>query len=305
MEGCGHEMPWFALLVLFAGSSFGLVSTVMKTAYQHGFTVQEVTDGQYLFATVVLWLLALAWPKRAQIPRKQWLLLAILGVAGAGTSYAYYRSLTLLPASLAIVLLFQFSWMVLLMDILVTRRLPGRQKWIGVVLITAGTILAVGLLQGDLGSFPLWAIGLGVLSAVFYALTLYLSGYVDTRSSPAVRSAVAVTVSSIAILCIFPPSMGMAHALPRGLWQWALMAALFGQVIPQLFMLIAIPRTGGRMAGVLGSIELPVAVLVAHVALGEDVSFLQWTGVFLILVGIFVSEWNFNLTSTKFYRKTV
>jgi drug/metabolite transporter (DMT)-like permease len=299
------EVPWFALLVLLAGSSFGLVSTVMKFAYRYGFTVQDVTDGQYLIAAVLLWGITLVWPRGKRVTNQQWLLLGALGLAGAGTSYAYYRALTLLPASLAIVLLFQFSWIVLLMDILVTRRLPSLQKWLGVVMITVGTILAVGLLQGGLGSFPLWAVGLGVLSALFYSCTLYLSAYVKTESSPALRSAITVTVSTIAICCIFPPSSSMVHALPRGLWVWGLLAALFSQVIPNLLMLIAIPRTGGRMAGVLGSIELPVAVLVAHVMLNEVISLAQWIGVILILAGIFVSEWNFHFVSTKFQRKTV
>jgi drug/metabolite transporter (DMT)-like permease len=299
------KVPWFAFLVLLAGSSFGLVSTVMKSAYEHGFNVQEVTDGQYVFATLLLWMLVALWPRGTRIPRRQWFLLFALGIAGAGTSYTYYRSLTLLPASLAIVLLFQFAWIVMLMDILVTRRLPTAQKWVGVIMITMGTVLAVGLLEGHLGHFPWWAIFLGLLSAVFYAATLYLSGYVDTGSSPALRSAVTVSVSGIAICCIFPPSIGMVHALAGGLWLWVLLSALFSQVIPQLLMLIAIPHTGGRMAGVLGSIELPVAVLVARIVLGETVSTAQWCGVALIMLGIVVSEWNLRFVSVKSRRKSV
>ena len=282
--------PWYALLMLLAGSSYGLVSTLMKSSYNHGFVVADVTNAQYLFAVLTLWPIALFWRRKKRISQKQWALLAVIGLAGAGTSFTYYLSLTQLPASLGIVLLFQFAWMVLLIDIAVTRRIPTLEKWIGVAMIVVGTLLAVGLFASHLGQVPMGAVALGLCSAVFYALTLYLSEFVDPDSSPALRSALTVTISGIAMVAVFSPVHLYTVSLWHGLWKWGLLVALFSQTFPVLLMYIAIPRIGGRMAGVLGSIELPVAVLVAHLALGEVVSLVRWFGVVLILAGIAVSE---------------
>ncbi|OFW77127.1 MAG: hypothetical protein A2201_10510, partial [Alicyclobacillus sp. RIFOXYA1_FULL_53_8] len=254
---------------------------------------------------LTLWPIALFWRKGRPVSARQWGLLTLIGLAGAGTSYTYYMSLTRLSASLAIVLLFQFAWIVLLIDALVTRRMPALEKLLGIVLIVIGTVLAVGLggaggahhgnpgkvTFGLLASAPLWAVLLGLSSAVFYSLTLYLSAYVDMESSPVLRSAITLTVSGIVMAVVFSPVHFYTVSLWHGLWYWGSLVAVFSQTLPMLLMYIAIPRIGGRMAGVLGSIELPVAVLVAHLVLSESVTPMRWLGVVLILVGIVVSEW--------------
>jgi drug/metabolite transporter (DMT)-like permease len=297
----------YALLVLLAGSSYGLVSPLMKHAYAAGLSTTSVTVTQYGFAAVLLWVVALVRGVRLRMPARQWLVLVALGVTGATTTFFYYWSLSVLPASLGIVLLFQFAWMVLVIDIVVTRRWPPPAKWAGVALIVVGTILAVGgpaaLWSGSAagaapesaiaaasGRFPLWAIGAGLLSAVGYAGTLYLSGYADPTLSAPTRSAVITTVAG-ALVCIAFPPLHLPFASTT-LWLWGLLVALASQVVPTLLLMIGVPHVGGRMAGVLGSIELPVAVLTAWLWLGEPVSPIRWLGVLLILTGILVSEWD-------------
>lgn len=288
---------WYAALVLLAGCSYGVVSAVLKTAYARGLTVAEVTGAQYDLAVAALWLLALfqrPWRVSA-IPRRQWALLALLGVAGAGTTYGYYKALNLLPASLGIVILFQFTWMVLGLDIVSTRRLPSAAKWAGMALILAGTVLAVGLSGWSGAPVTAGAVLLALGSAFAYAVTLHASGSLDPAVPATFRSAVTVTVSALAIAIPFPPTY-----LPKlwsgpdasALWLWGGLVALFSQVVPLLLLVIGVPHIGGRMAGVLGSIELPVAVTAARCVLGEAVDALRWLGVALILAGIVVSEWS-------------
>lgn len=282
--------PTYVLLMLLAGCCYGIISPLMKLAYQAGFNVSDVTDAQYGFAVVILWVLALIRFRGLRIPRRQWKFLVLIGLAAAGVSYCYYIALTELPASLGIVLLFQFAWMVLVIDIIVTRRKPGLEKWLGMLLIVIGTLFAVGIIGEPLGKFPLWAFGLGLLAGFFYACVLYLSSYVTDEASPIVRSAVTITVSTIAISFAFPPTYLTSGVLWHGLWFWGLLVALFGQVFPMLLILLSSPKIGGRMAGVLGAIELPVAIVAARVLLSEHVTMIRWLGVIVILIGIFVSE---------------
>lgn len=281
----------YSILILLAGTSYGVGSSVLKTAYAHGFNVQDVTFAQFLIAAIMMWgLRAVTGRRKRRIAPAQWILLGSLGLVGAGTSFTYYESLTRLPASVGIVLLFQFAWIVLVIDIVVQRRLPSLERWIGMALIVAGTILAVKLIGSPLPPVPIWAILLGLLSAVAYSLTLYLSGYTDAQTSPFTRAALIISFSAVIILIPFHHHPHFLITMHRGLWFWGSAMALTAQVIPMLLMIIAIPRTGGRVAGVLGSVELPVAVLVARAWLGESVSGVQWLGIFLILGGIVVSE---------------
>lgn len=50
------------------------------------------------------------------------------------------------------------------------------------------------------------------------------------------------------------------------------------------------PQIGGGLATILSSVELPTAVLMSWVILSETVLLLQWIGIFIILLGIFVAR---------------
>ncbi|WP_431308653.1 EamA family transporter [Alicyclobacillus fastidiosus] len=120
----------------------------------------------------------------ARIRGKQWWLILGIGLANAAVSYCYYQALTVLPASFGIILLFQFAWMTVVMDIIVKRKWPSATKWVGLAIIFLGTGLAVGMKRGEWQHMPLWAVGLGLLSALSYAINLYLSEYNDPAVSP-------------------------------------------------------------------------------------------------------------------------
>jgi drug/metabolite transporter (DMT)-like permease len=66
--------------------------------------------------------------------------------------------------------------------------------------------------------------------------------------------------------------------------------ALCGGILPPLFFSISAPHLPRGFATVLGSIELPVAVIMARMGSGESVTLMQWLGILLILIGISISE---------------
>jgi len=283
---------FYSIFVLLAGSSYGFVSPVLKIGYAHGLSVSSVTNIQYVLAALFLWLLVPFWGGRKRIGKRQFLLLCALALVSAGTSFCYYQALTVLDASVAIVLLFQFAWIVMLIDIFIKRRRPSRARWGGLLFILVGTVFAVGLNAHAWTSMPTWAVLSGLGAALSYALTLYLSEYADTTISPALRSAIIMSLAFLFISIPFPPTYFAAPTPWSTLVRYGAAIAVLSQVVPLLLMLIAIPRTGGRMAGVLATIELPVAVFSAWLILGEVIAGVRWIGVLLILIGIAMSEWS-------------
>lgn len=282
--------PIYILMMLMAGSLYGFVSPILRMAYQHGFGVGAVTDMQYFLAAITLWIVAAFRHQGKRIKPREWLLIVVIGLTNAGVSYSYYRALTVLPASVGIILLFQFAWMIMAIDILVKRRLPGRMKWIGLVAILFGTVLAVGVSQGDVHRIPLWAMLLGLASGLSYALSLYLAEYNDPAVSPELRSALVVTVAMVVVFILFPPTILLQAITHPALLYWGGWVSMLGQSLPTLLVLMAIPHIGGRMAGVLGTIELPMAVLGAWLLNHETIVWSRWVGILLILAGIIVSE---------------
>ncbi|WDL95349.1 EamA family transporter [Alicyclobacillus sp. ALC3] len=295
-----RSYPLSVLMMLIAGGSYGVTATLIDLSYRGGFPQSTLMPAMYGCAVLITVVIYLVRRKREPLPsRRDLWLLAGTGAASAVASFSYFYALRLMPASVMIVLLFQFTWMVMLIDAIISRKVPSPSQWLGMAVIVAGTFLSVGRLgphgtQGTSGAHGLHmtvvGIGVGLLAAICYAIALVLPQHVQNNSSPALRTATSTIVSAAVITVAFPHYGATLHSIVHGLWLWALVIALVGQVIPTLLMLIAIPVIGGRLAGVLGAIELPVTVLVAFLVLGEHVSALSWLGVALILVGIVASE---------------
>lgn len=280
----------YSMMMILAACSYGALSTVLKLSYAHGQGVRDMTAAQYDIAFVILWAMSLGRIRRTRFGRNQFLILAGVGLCGTGSTFAYYYSLTVLPASLAIVLLFQFTWMVPVIDMVVRKKGLDAVKWIGLCLILVGTVLAVGVGREAWSHFSLWGYVCGFLAGLGYAIQLYLTEYLSPQTSPVVRSAIIITIAAIATAFIAPPTWILNATRLPGLLFWGLLAALLGQVIPMILISVSIPRIGGRMASVLGAAELPTAVIFAWIVLREAVATLQWAGVLLILAGMMVSE---------------
>lgn len=287
----------YALLVLLGGASYGLVSPIVKLAYIHGFSAQDVTSGQFYYAAVILWLFTAFTGLRGQRSRRRarlsvgdWRRLLLLGVFGTATAVFYYQALTMLPAWMAIILLFQFSWMTFAIAYLVTRKAPTRGEWRGILLIAAGTLLAN--IHGFHAGQALSARGFvfGLCAGATYASFLYVNEGISTQTSPFFRAAVVTSISAILISFIYAPSLALVRASIHGMWLFGILIGLFSQAIPTSLFGIGIPRVGGAASAILGSVELPVAVILAAVIVHEHVLWTGWLGVALIMIGIAVGQ---------------
>ncbi len=294
MEKGNTRNRLYALLVLLGGASYGLVSPIVKMAYAQGFSTQDVTTGQFYYAAIILWLLVAFTGRRnnqrARLSAGNWRRLLLLGVLGTGTSVFYYRALTMLPAWMAIILLFQFSWMTFVIDFLATRRIPTGGEWRGILLIATGTLFANihGFHTGQVLSA--WGFAFGLFSGATYASFLYVNAGVATPVSPYFRAAVVTSISAIMISFIYVPSPSFLQVSIHGMWIFGILIGLFSQAIPTSLFGIGIPHVGGAAAAILGSVELPVSVILAAVVIHEHVLWTGWLGVALIIIGIAVGQ---------------
>jgi drug/metabolite transporter (DMT)-like permease len=280
-----------SLLVLLGATSYGMLGPFVKMAYDAGFVPADVISSQFVFALLILAGLAvLKWRSFKKLTRKDIGLLSMLGALSTGTSLFYYLSLKYLPASMAIVLLFQFTWVVMVIDYLVARKKPAPGKWFSLVLVMAGTVLAVNLFETKWEQVSMLGVLLGALSSVTYSAFLYWNEKVESAAPPQVNSFVLGLASTIAVFFVFPPKFIWNGTLYEGLWVWALIIGSLGQVIPPILFNKGVPVVGGALSGLLASIELPVAVIAAALLLGETVDPVKWLGIGMIVAGIIVAE---------------
>lgn len=283
---------WLAIvLVILGASSYGLLSSFIKMAYDQGFTDGQITPAQMTMGTLFVWVLILFHKKSWVSPLKgPWVRLGLIGIFGLALTTVFYNiALQELNASLSIILLFQFTWMTIGMDCLRKRRLPTRAEGIAIMFILMGTLLAVGVWDMNLEQFNYKGIMYGLLSALTYSTFLFFTGQVRSSLPPLMNSAIMLTAALPLMYLLYPPTIFFQEN-GGSLLLWGLLLGFLGQAVPTVSFNMGIPRIGSTLAAMLGSIELPVAIVAALLIIGEPVNGLQWLGMGFILIGILISE---------------
>lgn len=282
------------VLVLLGAASYGLGTAAFKLAIADGWGVKNLTFHQVLSGAVILWLVLGFMRLRRGAPSltntwKTWRLLTVIGIVGLSLTTVFYNeALARLDASLGIVLLFQFTWITILLESIHKRKLPTKQEWIAVACIAAGTILAVGLLEQDFNQLNGLGIMFGLLSAGTYSLFFFLTGFLPIQLDPIAKSAIMATVSLVFVMILQANSP--EWSFEGELMGWGLILGLLGAAFPFFCFNYGIPKMGSGLAALLGSMELPAAVVAAFVLLGEPLTIWQGAGIGLIMAGILAAQ---------------
>ncbi|MDD4600086.1 MAG: DMT family transporter [Negativicutes bacterium] len=280
-----------SILVFLGSASYGLLSTVTKLAYQHGFTTAQVVGSQMFFGWLGFWLSSHSyWRQTLSLSFKEIAALATTGAMSGLTGIFYYLSLKTLPASYAVILLFQFTWLGIGLDYIAHNRKPSLFQQISAGIIMAGTVLAVGYSSAaSASSLTLSGVLLGLLSALSYTLFIYLSGRTVRQAPTIVRNNWMVLGAVIIAFIVFPPRFLIDGSLPAGLWQYGGFLGLFGIILPFYLFAKGVPYIGTSRAALLGAVELPVVIACSFWLLNEQLTLLQLSGIGIILAGILLS----------------
>ncbi|MGM0922564.1 MAG: EamA family transporter [Bacillota bacterium] len=275
----------YSFLVLVGACSYGVISTIIKIAYMHGFTVNEVIGSQYLFG-FFMFLICVTLFSRKKVSFKQALTLMITGTTTSLTGIFYGKSLETIPASIAIILLFQFTWIGIVIEAIAVKKLPGPDKVLAAVILLIGTFMAGNIFGHDAFSLSNPGIIWGLLSAVSFSLFIFASGKAAIELPSLTRSLFMSLGAAVFLLIVFSPDFLTNGSMQSGLWIYALLLGFFGVFIPVVLFSIGTPKIGSGIATILGAAELPMAILCSVLILKEQVTILQTAGIIMILAGI-------------------
>lgn len=299
----------YNLAVLLGGISYGVLSTLVVKAYGQGYSLGEVVGSQLLAGFVLAWALvfglrmmkrrrsnqvlrmqATAQAEAQRLSWKQRITLLLAGMPTAVTGLLYYESLRTISNSLAILLLFQFTWMGVVIQAISSRKRPGGITILTLVVLFGGTLLAAGVTQEGLGHLDGKGVMFGLLSAVSYTLFIMVSGKAVPNAQATTRSAWMITGGLLLACALFPPQFLIDGTIAGKLLLFGALLGFFGAFLPPLLLTYGVPHIGGGMAGILGAAELPVAVSLSSIVLHEVVTPMQWFGIALVLVGVAMAE---------------
>lgn len=302
-------------LVGLGATSYGMLATFVKMAYGEGYTTAEVTSSQFVFGIIGILIINAFQRNRnnnsaLKASKKNIKQLMLAGTSTGLTSIFYYLAVKFdIPVSIAIVLLMQTVWIGVLLEWFLEKKVPSTVKIISVIIVLIGTAFATNLINSDIKLNPL-GLFFGMLAAVSFTTTMFTANRVATEISSAQRSLYMLLGGGIMVLIftlltqIIPnQSPMMADALGVfstakdfnfGIFlKWGIILSLFGTIIPPMLLNAGFPLTGIGLGSIVSSLELPVSVLMAYFLLQEQVLFIQWIGILLIILAIVIMNLNF------------
>ncbi|MDR0439205.1 MAG: EamA family transporter [Methanocalculaceae archaeon] len=296
-----------SFLVLLAACCYGILSTIVKIAVGNGLDISIILVGKFFYGLIILSILVsfvhFLFPKYDKTAKstistwKRGLILFITGTAMCLVTVCYFYSVSYLPISVAVILLFQFSWMGVVIEAIANGKMPSRNQLIAVAIIFAGTIFAGGTTGFGMEIDP-FGVVIALIAAFFYATFVFLSGRIEPSMMSIDRSFLIALTGFIfvcaIITCIDNPVAIFAKIFANDSIIYGMALGLFGVAFPILLLAIGTPRISTGIATILNAVELPVEILAATIILTETVSNIQWIGVLAILVGIafpYLMEW--------------
>lgn len=283
-------------LVAFGATSYGMLATFVKMAYDEGFTTAEVTTSQFILGIIGI-LIINAFQKakhKNEVVNATPKNIAQLMTAGTSlgmTSLFYYLAVKYIPVSIGIVLLMQTVWMGVLLEMILEKKLPSKQKVVAVIIVLAGTVLATNITQNEI-QLDWRGLVWGCLAAASFTTTMFTANRVATEISSAQRSLYMLLGGAVIVFSFAIATQTTAFNLAI-FTKWGIILALFGTIIPPMLMNIGFPLTGIGLGSIVSALELPVSVMMAYVLLNEKVILLQWVGIILIILAIIIMNLNF------------
>lgn len=280
------------LSVLLAASLYGFVNTIVKLAYADGFEFPELTISQYVYGTIGLIILILATRSFGKVTLRDYLkLLAVGGFGLGGTSLALYKSLAYVPTSVSLVMLFQFTWIGLLIEMFVLKRKIHRNEWLAVGIVLAGTLLVLRITGIDSGTINAPGLIFGFIAAICYSIFLIGASVLPETIPQFYKNGLMVSGTLVLLFVGFAVTTPIAEINPFGaVLKWGLLLGILAQLLPPVLFTYGAPKIGGTLTSILSSVELPVGIIASNLILGEQVVLVQWIGMLLILAGIVVSQ---------------
>jgi drug/metabolite transporter (DMT)-like permease len=277
------------MLGVVAACTYAVGPVLMKAALD-SMTVWTLLIWRLVVATGLLWTLLAARGAIGQTPRTAagWLAPLALGAAAYGGQIVLFAlALERVTASMATILFHTAPIIVVAAAVMSGRERFSALRGVALVLGVGGVAI-VAAASGDLRAEPL-GIALSLGSAVACAGVVVGIDVLGAAIAPLPLAVLLITGSMLALLAAVPIT---GVGVPAGSDEWLLVLALgiIPGVIGTVALLAAIGEIGPSLASILLTLEPPVTVLLAWLALDERLSALQLAGGAVILAAMVVAN---------------
>jgi drug/metabolite transporter (DMT)-like permease len=268
---------------LIGAFAYGVNIPFASLAQRAGVSAQQMSF--YRSLTMALLMVGAALLLRQSlVPKKgERAAVVLCGMMSGCVALAYLASVKVNAVALSVVLLYTYPLIIILIEAVMTRRLPSTLRLGVFVAAFIGIAIAVG---PDLAGAKVLGMALALCAAcataVLYVVAARLS---QGQIAPMLgMQGIVCLMSAVTILLSgesFDPQVFL-------LSPWPAMLSMSGYAIGFLTIIFAAPRTGSTNLGLVFLIEPVVGIVSAAMLLGQKPSPWQWLGVAIILAALAV-----------------
>ena len=298
----GNRVLKGVVLVGLGATSYGMLATFVRLAYDEGFTTAEVTTSQFVFGILGILVINLFQKIKKgtsviNASKRNIFQLMLAGSSLGMTSVFYYLAVKYIPVSIAIILLMQTVWMGVLTEMILDKKAPSKLKIISVFIVLVGTLLATNIFKNDV-QLDWHGIVWGMLAAASFTTTMFTANRVATGISSAQRSLFMLLGGAVIVFSFAIATQNTPFNFEIFM-KWGIVLSLFGTIIPPMLMNAGFPLTGIGLGSIVSALELPVSVMMAYFLLHEQVVLVQWIGIILIVLAIVLMNMNWDKFKNK------
>lgn len=265
-----------------AAICFGAIPTLAGVAYTYGVNPITVIVFRAFVGLLGGLILTVSLKRTLVVPREAWP--AVLGTSFGLflISFCYMYGVSLIPVSLAVLILYTFPFMIVLSDMVINRRRPSLSVAGAVIVAFAGLGLALGPSIAELD----WRGVALMLAAAVGAVLSMMFGARASRHIGIIRLTVWTHIIAAPAFLLTVPLLG-GIALPEaepGWWSLATIGVFYMAAV--LFLFAAISFADPVPASIILYFEPLVAIATAAILLGERLTGLQYLGAALVIVAV-------------------
>jgi drug/metabolite transporter (DMT)-like permease len=293
MSAAHPEIPRTALIEMIAGAAAISTTSVFVKLAHVGPTMSAFYRMAFGGGMLLIGLIALGQWRRVTLSDIGWLL--IPGIAFAADLMLWHRSILYVGPGLATLLGNFQVFLMALAGFLIYRERLGWQFLAGVALAFVGLYLLVGLDWSRVGDQYRLGVILGVVTGVAYAIYMLSTRHAQRGGHVRLAPAQLLCVSSL--LCA--GVLGIAAVVERDSfvlpdaqsWSALLGLGFFGQVLGWVLLTRAMPQLPASLIGLLLLLQPALSFVFDVILFARPTRTLDWVGVALSLVGIFVGSY--------------
>jgi len=275
-------------LVIIAAAFFALIAVSAKYAYAEGATPDTLLAVRFGVAAVGFWAYLLLRGRAVYLGvRRSLRFFAVGGGLYGSMSIFLFASLSRIPASLAIMLLYAYPVIVALLSPLFVGETMTRQKLVALALSIVGMALILAQPVGDL---DVLGILLGLGSALAYAFYVMFGSKLLANVAEDVGFAY-LMLSTAVVVTAYGTALGSLSLECSFLALVILVAVGLATIIAVAAFFTGMRSIGATRASIAGTFEPVVVVVLSVVLLGEMMTSWQVVGILLVIFGVLVLQW--------------